>query len=96
MLMARSSTLRGAAGILLAVALLVPGMATAREIPSGRLAEPAFSLARLWEALIQSLPDRWMATVAFDQGDNGWQINPNGKPAPGANDDNGWQLDPDG
>ena len=34
------STLRCAAGILLAVTLLLPGMAAAREIPAGRLAEP--------------------------------------------------------
>jgi hypothetical protein len=90
------STLRCAAGILLAVTLLLPGMAAAREIPSGRLAEPVFSLARLWTALVQALPDGWTAAVASAEGDNGWQIDPDGKPAPGANDDNGWQLDPDG
>ena len=89
------STLRCAAGILLAVTLL-PGMAAAREIPAGRLAEPVFSLSRLWTALVQALPDGWTAAVASAEGDNGWQIDPNGKPAPGANDDNGWQLDPDG
>ena len=90
------STLRCAAGILFVVTLL-PGMAAAREIPSGRPAEPAFSLARLWTALVQALPDGWTATVvASAEGDNGWQLDPNGKPAPGANDDNGWQLDPDG
>lgn len=93
--MARS-TLRCAAGILLAVTLLIPGMATAWEIPSGRPVEPAFSLARLWTALGEALPDGWTAAFAFDEGDNGWQLDPNGKPAPGANDDNGWQIDPDG
>jgi len=90
------STLRSAAGILLAVTLLLPGMAVAREIPSGRPAGPAFSLAGLWTALVQALPDGWTAAVAFDEGDNGWQIDPDGKPAPGANDDNGWQIDPNG
>ncbi|MEA2561610.1 MAG: hypothetical protein QOH06_3114 [Acidobacteriota bacterium] len=90
------STLRCAAGILLAVTLLLPGMASAREIPAGRLAEPVFSLSRLWTALVQALPDGWMAAVAFDQGDNGWQLDPNGKPVPGANGDSGWQIDPDG
>jgi hypothetical protein len=90
------STLRCAAGILLAVTLLLPGMAAAREIPAGRLAEPVFSLARLWSALVQALPDGWTAVVAFDEGDNGWQLDPDGEPAPGANGDNGWQLDPDG
>lgn len=93
--MARS-TLRCAAGLLLAAILLLPGMAVAWETPSGRPAEPAFSLARLWEALVQSLPNGWGVAVAFEQGDNGWQIDPNGKPAPGADDDSGWQLDPDG
>ena len=95
MLMARS-TLRCAAGILLALTLLLPGMAAAREIPSSRPAEPAFSLARLWTALVQALPDGWTAIVASDEGDNGWQLDPNGTPAPGADDDNGWQLDPNG
>lgn len=95
MLMTRS-TLSCAAGILLAVTLLLPGMAAAREIPSGRPAELVFSLARLWTALVQALPDAWTAAVAFDEGDNGWQLDPNGKPAPGTNDDTGWQLDPDG
>jgi hypothetical protein len=90
------STLRCAAGILLAVTLLLPGMAAAREIPAGRLAEPAFSLSRLWTALVQSLPGGWTAAVTFDEGDKRWQLDPNGKPAPGANDDTGWQLDPDG
>lgn len=90
------STLRCAAGILLAVTLLLPGMAAAREIPAGRLAEPVFSLARLWSALVQSLPDGWTAAVASAEGDNGWQIHPNGRPAPGADDENGWQIDPDG
>ncbi len=72
------STLRCAVGILLAVTLLLPGMAAAREIPAGRLAEPGFSLSRLWAALVQSLPDGWTAAVALDEGDNGWQIDPNG------------------
>ncbi|HEX5718487.1 MAG TPA: hypothetical protein VF179_20155 [Thermoanaerobaculia bacterium] len=71
------STLRCAAGILLAVTLL-PGMAAAREIPAGRLAEPVFSLVRLWTALVQSLPDGWTAAIAFGEGDNGWQIDPDG------------------
>jgi hypothetical protein len=96
MLMARSSTLRSAAGILLALTLLLPGIAAAREIPSGQTAEPVFSLARLWTALVQVFPDGWTASAASAEGDNGWQIDPNGKPAPGANDDSGWQLDPDG
>ena len=39
---------------------------------------PAGLLARLWEALILSLPDGWTAAVAFDEGDNGWQLDPNG------------------
>ncbi len=90
------STLRFAAGILLAVTLLFPGMAAAREIPTGRLAEPVFSLAGLWTALVQALPDGWRAAVAFDEGDSGWQLDPDGKPAPGTDDDSGWQLDPDG
>jgi len=90
------STLRCAAGILLAVTLLLPGMAMAREFPAGRLAETGFSLSRLWTALVQALPDGWTATVAFAEGDNGWQLDPDGKPAPGANDDNGWQIDPNG
>lgn len=90
------STLRCAAGILLAATLLLPGMAAAREIPLGRPAEPAFSLARLWSALVEALPDGWKPAVASAEGDNGWQIDPDGKPAPGANDDTGWQLDPDG
>ncbi len=90
------STLRCAAGILLAATLLLPGMAAAREIPAGRLAEPVFSLSRLWTALVQALPDGWTAAVAFAEGDNGWQIDPDGKPVPGANDDSGWQIDPDG
>lgn len=94
--MTHSSTLRSVAGILLAAVLFFPGMAAAREIPSGRPAEPAFSLARLWTALLQSLPDGWTAAASSDEGDNGWQIDPNGKPAPGTNDDNGWQIDPDG
>lgn len=96
MLMARS-TLRCAAGILLAATLLLPGIVAAREIPSGRPAKPAFSLSWFWEALLQALPDGWKAAaVAFDEGDNGWQLDPNGKPAPGTNDDNGWQIDPNG
>ena len=90
------STLRCAAGILLAVTLLLPGMAAAREIPADRLAEPVFSLARLWTALVQSLPDRWTAAVASAEGDSGWQIDPDGKPTPEANGDTGWQLDPNG
>jgi hypothetical protein len=92
--MTRSSTLRSAAALLLAATFLLPGMAAAREILSVRPAEPAFSLARLWEAFVQSLPERWMATVASAEGDNGWQIDPNG--APRQNGDNGWQIDPDG
>jgi len=71
-------------------------MAAAREIPSGRPAERAFSLARLWDALAQSLLSGWTATVASSQGDSGWQLDPDGKPATGANGDSGWQLDPDG
>lgn len=90
------STLRCAAGILLAVTLLLPGIAAAREIPSGRPAGPAFSLARLWTTLIEALPDGWKPAVASAEGDNGWQIDPDGKPAPGVNDDNGWQIDPNG
>ena len=90
------STLRCAAGILLALTLLLPSVVSAREIPAGRLAEPVFSLSQLWTALVQALPDRWTAAVAFDEGDNGWPIGPNGQPVPGANDDTGWQLDPDG
>lgn len=90
------STLRCAAGFLLAATLLLPGMAMARETPSGRPAEPVFSLSRLWEALVRSLPDGWTASVASAEGDNGWQLDPNGKPAPGTNGDSGWQLDPDG
>ncbi|HWM92259.1 MAG TPA: hypothetical protein VN493_15950 [Thermoanaerobaculia bacterium] len=90
------STLRCAAGILLAVTFLLPGMAAAREIPSGWLAEPVFSLARLWSALVNALPDGWKPAVASAEGDNGWQLDPDGKPAPGANNDNGWQLDPNG
>lgn len=90
------STLRCAAGILLAVTLLLPGMAAAREIPAGRLAEPAFSFAQLWASLVQALPDGWTAAAASAEGDSGWQIDPDGKPAPGANDDNGWQIDPNG
>ena len=90
------STLRCAAGILLAVTLLLPGMAAAREIPADRLAEPVFSLSRLWTAFVQVLPDGWTAAVAFDEGDTGWQLDPNGKSAPEANGDVGWQIDPDG
>jgi hypothetical protein len=93
--MTRSSTLRCATGLLLAV-ILLPGMAAAREIPSGRPAEPALSLAGLWEAFVQSLPDRWTAAVDSATGDNGWQLDPNGSPAPRQNGDNGWQIDPDG
>lgn len=90
------STLRCAAGFLLAATFLLPGMSLAREIPSDRPAEPVFSLARLWEALVQSLPEGRTASFDSDEGDNGWQIDPNGQPAPGANTDSGWQLDPDG
>lgn len=90
------STLRCTAGFLLAATLLLPGMSMAWEIPSGRPAEPAFSLARLWEALVRSLPDGWTTSFDADDGDNGWQIDPNGKPAAGTNGDNGWQIDPDG
>ncbi len=90
------STLRCAAGILLAVTLLLPSMAAAREIPLPGPAEPVFSLARLWTALVQALPDGWKPAVASAEGDSGWQIDPDGKPAPGANDDSGWQIDPDG
>lgn len=86
------STLRCAAGILLAVTLLLPGMAAAREISSDRPAQPVFSLARLWEVVVQALPDGW--TAAFAQ--NGWQLDPDGKPAPTPTTDNGWQLDPNG
>lgn len=93
--MARS-TLRSAAGLLLAATFLLPGTAMAQEIPSGRSAKPAFSLARLWTALVQALPVGWTATLASDEGENGWQIDPDGKPAPGADDDNGWQIDPNG
>jgi hypothetical protein len=75
--MTRSSTLRCAAGLFLAATLL-PGMAAAREFPSVRPAEPVFSVARLWEAFVQSLPDRWTAAVASAEGDNGWQIDPDG------------------
>ena len=92
--MTRSGTLRYAAGLLLTATLLLPGMVAARDIPSGRPAEPVFSVARLWEAFVQLLPDRWTATVASAEGDNGWQLDPNG--APRQNGDNGWQLDPDG
>lgn len=86
------STLRFAAGILLAVTLLLPGMAAAREISSGRRAEPAFSLARLWKVFVQSLPDGWTAAMA----QNWWQIDPDGKPASTPSSDNGWQIDPNG
>ena len=93
--MTRSSILRCATGLLLAV-ILLPGMAAAREISSDRLAEPVFSLSQLWEAFVQSLPDHW--TAAFDSAgaDNGWQIDSNGKTTPAQNGDNGWQIDPDG
>ena len=86
------STLRCAAGILLAVTLLLPGMAAAREISPGRPAEPVFSRARLWEVFVQSLPERWTAAVAH----NGWQIDPDGTPSPTPSSDNGWQIDPNG
>jgi hypothetical protein len=92
--MTRSSTLRCAAGLLLVATLLLPGMAAAREVPSDRPAEPVFSLARLWAAFVQSLPDRWTAAIASAEGDNGWQLDPNGTPR--QNGDNGWQIDPDG
>jgi hypothetical protein len=89
------STLRCAAGILLAVSFILPGIAIAQEIPAGRWAEPTF-LARLWSDLVQSLPDGWTAAIAFDEGDSGWQIDPDGQPTTGTNDDNGWQIDPNG
>lgn len=90
------STLRCTAGFLLAATLFLPGMAMAREIPSGRPAEPVFSLARLWETLVRSLPDGWTASFGSAEGDNGWQIDPDGRSAPGTDDDNGWQIDPNG
>lgn len=76
--MTRSSTLRSTAAFLLAATLLLPSTATARETPSGHPAEPAFSLAWLWEALVQSLPDRWTTTSSSSEGDTGWQLDPNG------------------
>ncbi|MFL6294000.1 MAG: hypothetical protein ACJ759_24145 [Thermoanaerobaculia bacterium] len=94
--MARS-TLRCAAGIVLAVTLLLPGMAAAREIPSGRPAEPVFSLIRLWTALVQSLPIDWRPMAAFDQSDTSRLNEPDGDnvpPDPGT--DTGWLVDPDG
>lgn len=97
MLMARS-TLRSAAGVLLAASLLLPAMAAAGEAPQRRgQAEPAPFLAGLWGSLVHLLPDEWRPITAFDQGDTGWLIDPDGDnapPTPGA--DTGWLVDPDG
>ena len=99
--MTLSSTLRCAAGFLLAAIFLLPAVATAGESPRGRIgaapAEPASFLAGLWSSLGQLLPGEWRPVSVNAQGDNGWQLDPNGinaQPDPGA--DNGWQLDPNG
>lgn len=99
--MTRSSTLRGAAGFLLAAILLLPAGATAGESPRGRAgtapAEAGSFLAGLWRSLVQLLPGEWQPVSAYDEGDNGWQLDPNGRNAPsGADADNGWLIDPDG
>ena len=87
------STLRCSAALLLAATLLLPGMAAAWESSSDRV-EPVFSLARLWKAFVQSLPDRWTATLDSAEGDGRGHLDPNGRPT--QNGDNGWQIDPDG
>jgi hypothetical protein len=102
--MTRSSTLRCAAVFLLAASFLLPAVATAGEMPRGRIgtvpADSASFLAGLWGSLVQLLPDEWRPMTAADQLDNGWLIDPNGgsataQPA-GPSTDNGWQIDPDG
>lgn len=99
--MTRSSTLRCAAVFLLAASFLLPAVATAGEMPRGRIgtvpAEPAFFMAELWDSLVQLLPDEWRPMTATDQVDNGWLIDPDGDnvlPRPSA--DTGWLVDPDG
>lgn len=87
------STLRCSAALIVAATLLLPGMAVAKEIPSDRV-EPVFSLSRLWKGFGQSLPDHWKAILDSAEGDNGWQLDPNGSFT--QNGDNGWQIDPDG
>ena len=102
--MTRSSTLRCAAVFLLAASFLLPAVATAGEMPRGRIgtvpAEPASFLAGLWGSFVQLLPDEWRPVTAADQVDNGWQIDPDGDSVPtkpaGPSADNGWQIDPNG
>jgi hypothetical protein len=77
--MAHSSTLRCAAGVLLITSLLLPAMAAAGEVPRGRgPAEPGSFLAGLWGSLVQFLADEWRPMMAFDQGDTGWLVDPDG------------------
>lgn len=99
--MTRSSTLRCAAVFVLAASFLLPAVATAGEMPRGRMgtvpAEPASFLAGLWGTLVQLLPDEWRPMTAADQTDNGWLIDPDGDNVlPGPSADTGWLVDPDG
>ena len=96
--MTRSSTLRCAAGVLLAAFLLLPALVAAGEVPRERVpAEPASFLAGLWGSLVEFLPDEWRPMMAFDKDDNGWLIHPDGDDAPaGPGADTGWLIDPDG
>jgi hypothetical protein len=96
--MARSSTLRCAAGVLLAASLLLPPLASAGEVPQGHVpAKPASLLAGLWSSLLQLLPVERRATATFDLSGQEWPLDPEGDDAsaePGA--DTGWLIDPDG
>jgi hypothetical protein len=80
--MTRSSTLRCTAVLLLAASFFLPPIATADEMPRGRMVTAPTKLssilADLWGSLVHLLPDEWHPVTAADQVDNGWQIDPNG------------------
>lgn len=91
--MTRTPLPRTAGALLLAAMLLLPTLAAAHEPPQGR-SEPRLTLTALWNLLAPLLPGDWKAATANEEGDNGWQIDPNGSPRPSS--DNGWLIDPDG
>ena len=97
--MSRSNTLRCASGIVLAVSLLFPGLATAQGERSGGWAaarpEWIFSPARLWDIFLDLLAGK--PAISSAEGDTGWQSDPNGDEIPAPPSPNtGWQIDPDG
>ena len=97
--MTRGNSLRWMAGVLLAAILFLPASSAAIPLQVTTTSiEMDPVLTRIWDFFTRRLPaDRTMPNA---NGDNGWQIDPDGDSVPvkpaGPSADNGWQIDPNG